>query len=349
MGMANLKKLFIGFTLSCAVLGQKCSGSHARAYPPHNAIVVDQSGAYSGTSYPTMSEGVAALNTTTTANQFIFVYPGSYVEQTYIPPLSGNLTIQGYTCDSRSYEGNTATLTYNLALINTTSDDKTATLRLWTKNVKLYNIDIANTFGHISSNGQNLAISAYVANQGFYGCKFLSYQDTILAETGTQLYVKCLVQGAVDFIFGQTALAWFDRCDIRTINAGCVTASGRSADTNPSWYVLNRCNVDRNPNYTVADGANYLGRPWGDYARVVVQESYLGSIINAAGWSQWSTSDPNIDNVYFGEYNNYGPGSASEEGPRANFSMQLTAPVNITTVLGDNYLSEWWVDASYLW
>jgi pectin methylesterase-like acyl-CoA thioesterase len=111
------------------------------------------------------------------------------------------------------------------------SDDLTATVRQWNPNTKFYNLNIANTFGHVPKNGQNLALSAHTTNQGYYACQLLGYQDTLLANVGNQLYVKNLIVGAVDFIFGQTATAWLEQCDIRTIATGSITASGRAAAT----------------------------------------------------------------------------------------------------------------------
>ncbi|KKK24237.1 hypothetical protein AOCH_001400 [Aspergillus ochraceoroseus] len=270
-----------------------------------------------------------------------------FVHQYVVCKDKSNLTIQGYTCDSTSYQGNAATISYDLALINTPNDDHTATLRQWNTNTKVYNLKILNTFGHISKNGQNLAISAYKTNQAYYGCQFIGYQDTILAETGYQLYAKSLIVGAIDFIFGQTALAWFENVDIRTIGTGCVTASGRNSADNPSWYVIHRSNVS-GINDSIPAGGNSLGRPWGSFARVVFQETYLSDVIVAAGWKEWSTSAPNPENVTFAEYKNYGPGSILEEGPRASFGEQLEAPIAIQSILGENFEDEWWIDASYL-
>ncbi|TGO43996.1 hypothetical protein BOTNAR_1016g00010 [Botryotinia narcissicola] len=303
-----------------------------RTVAPAGAIVVDQTGTIAG-SYTTFQAGVNALSATTTEAQYIFVAPGVYFEQVYLPQIASNLTIQGYTNDSREYYYNEATLTYNLALINTTSDDLTATFRAHNTNTKVYNMVIKNTFGHINSNGQNLALSSYASNVGYYATQFWGYQDTVLAEAGYQLYAKCLIVGAIDFIFGEKALAWFENNDIRTIANGAITASGRTS------AAVDSCLTPYN---------NYLGRPWRDYARVVFQNSFLGDNIKAAGWQEWSTSTPNTDGVTFGEYKNYGPGSVLEEGPRANFSSQLTAPIDITTVLGPSYTSEFYYDASYM-
>lgn len=331
----------------CGKFSHCLSDSWARVYPSLDALVVDSStNPYPG-SFATVQEGVNALNSTTTHPQNLFIFPGTYKEQVYIPRLKSNLTVQGFTRNSKSYEQNTVTITYNLALINTTSDDLTATLRLWNPNTKVYNLNVVNTFGHIHKNGQNLAVSAEATGQGYYGCQLIGYQDTLLAETGLQLYAKSLIVGAVDFIFGKNALAWFENVDIRTIATGSITASGRSSATNPSWYVINRSNVSA-INNTIPAGINYLGRPWGSFARVVFQETYLGNIIAPAGWSQWSKSTPNIDNVTFAEYNNFGPGSILQNGPRANFSEQLTQPIAIRSILGEAFENEWWVDTTYL-
>ncbi|KAA8572598.1 hypothetical protein EYC84_003200 [Monilinia fructicola] len=201
-----------------------------------------------------------------------------------------------------------------------------------------------NTFGHINKDGQNLALSSYATNVGFYATQFWGFQDTVLAEAGYQLYAKCLIVGAIDFIFGEKALAWFEKNDIRTISNGAITASGRASDSVDSWYVINNSNIDR-LNSSIPAGQNTLGRPWRDYARAVFQNSYLGDNIKAAGWEQWSTSTANTDHVTFGEYNNYGPGAS---GTRASFSTKLSSAIDITTVLGADYTREFYYDASYM-
>ena len=191
-------------------------------------------------------------------------------------------------------------------------------------------------------------MSARVANQGYYGCGLYSYQDTLYAQNGAQLYAHSLIVGTVDFIFGKNALAWFHKCDIRTIGAGCVTASGRSAANDSSWYVINKGDV-RGINKTFDDAkVNYLGRPWEPFARVLFQESYLGNCILPAGWSIWDPGEDNTSNVTFAEYHNFGPGSILNEGPRANFSVQFNNSVSIEFILGEGYQKEWWVDNRYL-
>jgi pectin methylesterase-like acyl-CoA thioesterase len=196
----------------------------------------------------------------------------------------------------------------------------TATLRSWNPNTKIYNLNVKNTFGQVNTNGQNLALSAQATNFSCYGIQLWGYQDTLYTNTGNQLYAKSLIVGAIDFIFGQTATAWFEQVDIRTITTGWVMANGRSDASNPSFYVINNSTVEGIDD-TVPAGSRSLGRPWRSFARVVFQNTYLSDVITPDGWSVWSTAanGSNTQNVTFGEYNNYGPGSVAEgAGPRAN-------------------------------
>jgi pectinesterase len=114
------------------------------------------------------------------------------------------------------------------------------------------------------------------------------YQDTLLAQVGAQLYAKSYIEGATDFIFGQQAQAWFEQCDIGVLAAskGYITASGRSS-ADSGYYVINKSKVAAAPGNTVAVGAYYLGRPWGNYARVIFQNTAMTSVVNAAGWVIW--------------------------------------------------------------
>ena len=184
-------------------------------------------------------------------------------------------------------------------------------------------------------------------NQGYYACQFIGYQDTILAQTGTQLYAKSYIEGATDFIFGQHGQAWFTKSDIRvlTTNVGYVTASGRASSTDKSYYVLDTCNIAAKSGQSVTKGTYYLGRPWGAYARVAVQDTTMTDVINSAGWSEWSTSDARTSDVTFAEYDNTGSGAS---GTRAKFSTKLAAKLAISDVLGTSYASATYVDSSYL-
>ncbi|KAK3945486.1 carbohydrate esterase [Diplogelasinospora grovesii] len=226
---------------------------------------------------PLPLSAVNALSTAaSTTSQCIFIYPGTYTEQVLVPARSAQLSIYGYTADTTSYTGNQVTITSSKSQADGLSNDETATLRVKSANLKLYNINVNNGYGKGS---QAVALSAY-ADSGYYGCQFTGYQDTLLAQRGTQLYAKCLIQGATDFIFGY------------------ITASGRSASTDPNYYVFNGGTISSSSSSSsaaaVASGTYYLGRPWAAYARVVFQRtsmssrsgilSILGSGYTSAGW-----------------------------------------------------------------
>jgi pectinesterase len=157
------------------------------------------------------------------------------------------------------------------------------------------------------------------------------------------LYAKCYIQGATDFIFGQHARAWIDGSDIRINGNGYITASGRASSSDVSYYVINKSNVAAASSTTATTGGVYLGRPWGEYARVCVQNTVLSSLINAAGWHVWNTGDERTGHVTFQEYGNTGAGAS---GTRASFSKKLSSALTISSILGSDYAS--WVDASYL-
>jgi pectinesterase len=316
------------------------NSKNERTTPGRGALVVDISGKLQS-SYRNISAAVSALSNTT-STQTIYIAPGTYAEQVYIPPLAGPLTVQGYTKDARSYKDNEVTIVGNMSrqTPGLANNDATATVRLWTSNVKLYNLNIANTFGQAATGGQALALSAQKTNQGFYGCKFTGYQDTIYANEGRQLYAKSFANGGVDFIFGLRASAWFDKVDIETIGTGYITANGRDAANNTSIYVFNQADVRG----TSGANSTYLGRPWRQWSRVVFQRSYLGNVVRPEGWSRWDALQP-VNNVVYEEYKNYGPGAA---GPRANFSSQLSKPIKIEDIFGRNFEKEVWVDKAYL-
>ncbi|KAI7778787.1 pectinesterase [Diaporthe eres] len=326
-----MKSLFA--LLSCATTALAASRTSA----PAGCITVGSGG------YSTIQAAVNSLSTSASGTQCIFITPGTYKEQVLVSARSAQLTIYGSTTDTTGYAANSVTITGSKSQADGLSNDETATLRVKAANFKLYNVNVANTYGKGS---QAVALSAY-ADSGYYGNAFTGYQDTLLANTGKQLYAGNLIQGATDFIFGQNAAAWFEDNDIRVVSAslGYITANGRSSSSGTSYYVFNNCDVAAASGNSVSNGAYYLGRPWGEYARVVFQESSLSAVINSAGWRIWNTGDERTGHVTFGEYGNTGTGAS---GTRASFATKLSSPVAISTILGSSYASLGFYDAEYM-
>ncbi|KAM0287596.1 hypothetical protein ACHAO9_007626 [Fusarium lateritium] len=311
----------------------------SRTTAPSGCITVKKSPG-SG-QFGTIQAAVNSLSTTASGTQCIFIDQGTYSEQVLVSSRSAQLTIYGYTADTSGYSGNKVTITAKKSQADGLNNDASATLRVKAANFKLYNVNVANTYGKGS---QAVALSAY-ADSG--GCALTGFQDTLLANEGYQVYSRCLIQGATDFIFGQRASVWFEKNDLRvvTANVGYITANGRDSDSNMSYYVFNNCNIAAAAGNTVANGAYYLGRPWRQYARVVFQKTSMSSVINSKGWSIWNTGEENTAHVLFGEYGNTGAGAS---GQRASFATKLSSAVSISTVLSGNYASKGFYDASYM-
>ena len=64
---------------------------------------------------------------------------------------------------------------------------------------------------------------------------------------------------------------------------------------------------------------SYLGRPQRMYSQTVYLESYIGNFIDPASWRQWFNDDDDddddqgLDTLYYGEYNNYGSSSSTND------------------------------------
>ncbi|TVY83814.1 Pectinesterase [Lachnellula suecica] len=309
----------------------------SRTTPPSGAITVGSGGTYS-----TIQAAINSLSTTSSTAQSIFIYAGTYNEQVIIPARSAALTIYGYTTDTTSYTSNVVTIQHSSSLLSgAASDEASGTVQNTAANSKFYNVNIKNTYGQGS---QAIALAAYGTSQGYYGVGLYGYQDTLLSQIGNQVYAKCYIEGAVDFIFGQHARAWIDGSDIRvSAGGGAITASGRPSSTDVSYYVINKSSVAASGSSTAGTGTVYLGRPWAEYARVLFQDTVLSGIINSAGWEVWSSSTPNTADVSFEEYGNTGAGAS---GTRASFSSKASSVVTISTILGSTYTG--WVDTTYL-
>ncbi|KAF3941105.1 Pectinesterase [Dactylella cylindrospora] len=296
----------------------------SRTSPPSGAIVV----AKSGGQYTGLQAAIDSIGTSNTGNVVIFIQPGSYSGQVYINSnIQAKITIYGYTTNDQDYNQNQVTLVNSLG-----SNDASGTLRAHTDYFNVYNINIQNSRG---SGVQAIALSAQGDYQGYYGCKLLGYQDTLLVNEGHNVFVKNYIEGATDFIFGQRAIAWFEKCLIAISGNGYITANGRDSASNPSYYVINSSTIQAKSG--VSGVLTYLGRPWRAYARTVFQNTAMTSVVRPEGWSTWSVA---LDNVYYAEYGNTGDGS---KGTRVSWAKTLSAPLTLSGIIG----STSWIDMNY--
>lgn len=273
--------------------------STSRTSAPTGCISV-KSDASGTDEYSSLTSALASLSGSDSA--CIFMDRGTYSEQVAID-YEGPLTLYGYTTDTSSYANNAVTITNSISSADAGSLDASSTLDITSSNFSMYNINVENGYG---SGAQAVAVTAVrpqsipvsskeqVANdlgiqngdsQGYYGCSFSSYQDTLYAKSGTQYYSQCYITGAVDYVFGDAA-AWFESSTIASVGGGSITANSRETTDDTTWYIFNQCTIQQSDNATEdLSGEVYLGRPWRALARVMYQMSTLSDIINADGWT----------------------------------------------------------------
>jgi pectinesterase len=146
-------------------------------------------------------------------------------------------------------------------------------------------------------------------------------------------------------VFGN-AIAVFQRCSVlgRQPMQGqknTYTAQGRKLASDPSGFSFHLCTVGADKDlasssYTVK---SYFGRPWKAYSRTVWMQCSVSSAIDPAGWLPWDSSNPFINTLYYGEFQNTGVGAATSgrvAWPGVHPSMSRTDALAFTV---QNFIS----------
>ena len=177
-------------------------------------------------------------------------------------------------------------------------------------------ITFRNTAG--PQNHQAVALRVGSDLSAFYQCGFEGYQDTLYALSQRQFYRECNIYGTVDFIFGNAA-SIFQNCNMIVrkplpSQKNTVTAQGRTDPNQNTGIVIQNSKITASSDLEAVIGSypSYLGRPWKQYSRTVVMESFLDKLINPAGWLAWDGNFA-LNTLYYGEYKNSGPGSSTSE------------------------------------
>ncbi|KAF8020497.1 hypothetical protein BT93_G1038 [Corymbia citriodora subsp. variegata] len=263
-------------------------------------IVVDQSG---NGDFRKIQDAINAIPARNDRQVFITIKPGTYREKITVPVNRPYITLSG-------------TKASNTIITWSDSGDifYSPTVSILASHFVGTDLTIQNTFG-----GEQRAVALRVAGDqvAFYRCKILSYQDTLLDDTGRHYYKNCYIEGGTDFICGDGA-SLFEKCHVHSISRenenGAITAQHRQSGTDNTGYVFLGCKI------TAEKGA-FLGRPWGEYSRVVYALSYLSSEILPQGWEDWDNQKRH-SSVYYGEYKCYGPGANRSE--RVDWSRSLS-------------------------
>ncbi|KAK4256347.1 hypothetical protein QN277_009226 [Acacia crassicarpa] len=177
-------------------------------------------------------------------------------------------------------------------------------------------ITFRNTAG--PENGQAVALRSASDLSVFYRCSIEGYQDTLMADSQRQFYRDCRIFGTVDFIWGNAAVV-LQNCTILVRKPlqgqpNMITAQGRDDPFQNTGIAIISSQIRAAPDFRPVYHSfeTYLGRPWHQYARVVVMKTYIEGLVNPLGWSRWDNSAAGENTSYFGEYMNYGAGSSTK-------------------------------------
>nr|CAD1825500.1 unnamed protein product [Ananas comosus var. bracteatus] len=127
-------------------------------------------------------------------------------------------------------------------------------------------------------------------------------------------YHECDIYGTIDFIFGNAAVL-FQGCSIIARKpipgqSSVVTTQSRDDPSEDTGISIQNCSIIASDDLRSSNVSTrtYLGRPWRPYSRTVNIESYIDSLVDPAGWTEWPGNHCQ-DTLYYREYMNSGPGS----------------------------------------
>ncbi|KFK37969.1 hypothetical protein AALP_AA3G053300 [Arabis alpina] len=190
---------------------------------------------------------------------------------------------------------------------------RTATVAIVGDHFIAKNIGFENTAGAIKH--QAVAVRVQSDEAIFFNCRFDGYQDTLYTHSHRQFFRDCTISGTIDFVFGDAA-AVFQNCTLLVRkplpNQACpITAHGRQDPREPTGYVFQGCTIAGEPDYLAVKQTSkaYLGRPWKEYSRTIIMNSFIPDFVQPQGWQPW-LGDFGLKTLFYSEVQNIGPGAA---------------------------------------
>lgn len=91
-------------------------------------------------------------------------------------------------------------------------------------------------------------------------------------------------------------------------------AHSRANVCQPTGFILQNCTIveDASLRAEKATIQVFLGRPWGEYSRTIIIESFIGDVIRAEGYTLWNGT-LGIDTLFYSEFNNRGLGAPKDK------------------------------------
>ncbi|CAN4095984.1 unnamed protein product [Withania somnifera] len=303
------------------LLNEMIQEVNSNGLKPNAIVAMDGSG-----QYKSINEALRAVPPKNSQKFVIFIKAGVYKEYVYVPRKMNNIVFVG--------EGPTKTkITGNKNYADGTGTFKTATVAINGDNFMAKDIGIENTAGSIKHQAVALRVSGDMAI--FHNCQIDGYQDTLYVHSYRQFYRDCTISGTIDFIFGD-ASAVFQNCKMIVRkpmdNQACmVTAQGRKDRRGVGAIVMQNCQILATQEFlsTQPPFKAYLGRPWKEFSRTIIMQSFIDGFIDPEGWSAWAGNFA-LDTLYYAEYQNRGVGANSNnrvnwKGYQKNIGQQVAA------------------------
>ncbi|KAL5572275.1 hypothetical protein UlMin_021872 [Ulmus minor] len=259
--------------------------------------------------FTTISDAVNFAPNNSYDRVIIYIKEGVYKENVDIPSYKTNVVFFG--------DGSDVTfITGNRSHASGWTTFRSATVAVSGEGFLARDITIENSAGAEAQQAVALRINADFA--AIYKSVINGYQDTLYTHSFRQFYRECDIYGTIDYIFGNAAVV-FQACNIvsKMPLSGqftVITAQSRDTPDEFTGISIQNCSILASNDLYASSVAvkSYLGRPWRVFAQTVVLESFIDDFIDPVGWIEWPGGQ-GLDTLYFGEYENYGPGSGTEK------------------------------------
>lgn len=270
----------------------------------------------------------------------IYIKEGVYNEIVRVPLEKKNVVFLG---DGMSKTVITGNLKVGMPGVSTSSS---ATVGVFGDGFMARDLTIENAAGPDAH--QAVAFRSNSDLSILYNCEILGHQDTLYPHTLRQFYKSCRIAGTVDFIFGNSASVFQDcvmlvrprQLEPEKGDTNAVTAHGRTDPAQSTGFVFVNCTINGTDEYMALYHKNppahktYLGRPWKEYSRTVIIQSYLEDLIRPEGWLIWD-GDFALSTLFYGELDNTGPGAKLTD--RVKWSSQIPTE-HVSTYSVENFI-----------
>ncbi|CAI9098932.1 OLC1v1035671C1 [Oldenlandia corymbosa var. corymbosa] len=306
--LSQMRRRLMGFPRWISTKGRRILEGSDSEYNSSNVLTV----AIDGTgNFTSLADAIKFTPNNSMYKIFIYVKEGIYHENVDIPSSKPNIVLIG---DGR----NVTVISSNRSVGNGWTTFKSATVAVSGEGFLARDITFENTAG--PEKHQAVALRVNADSAAIYRCTIKGYQDTLYVHSFRQFYRECDIYGTIDFIFGNAAVV-FQECNIFSRlpmphQFTVITAQSRDAPYEYTGISIQNCSIlpdidllDKNST-TVR---SFLGRPWKNYSTTVIMRSYIDDHIAPEGWRSWSDGNNNsIRSLYYGEYDNIGPGSVTD-------------------------------------